>query len=461
MYGPGREKWDELRVQHRTRVSRSTFEGCLELIADPNNMQQVAFGSKNLVLSDGEVITVPAVQRKNLREVMWQQYKERHTIVAEDESGNMVSTYDGVSRAVFFQCAKLTTAGQQKTLAGLDNISFRYGSENFASTRSLVDTLIGLGVGVGIDLSLFGRLKDRIDRYQDFVKTDLVTHLEPHSPVASHCLCRLLGGQSHNYDCKDCEKRRNNPRMKDQCQSCADRAAFSTDCPESCLTHDQHCEMCDQGHVIFASLEEMLSLIKRKATDPNLLPKLEDMNFLIQRCKKRLLKYIGHLVRGKVEADAKATCRASLMPHQVEITMDYKMKWVALLLRECQLEWFGKSGIAWHGAMFIRRLVPDDDGQVDPDDYILDYYDDISNDKKEDGFAVMSCLQADLTTYVRSNSEVTEARVRTDGAGCYSGKYLVHALPLLSSWTGVRILDHGIGEAGMNKSMLDSHFGVA
>lgn len=64
--------------------------------------------------------------------------------------------------------------------------------------------------------------------------------------------------------------------------------------------------------------------------------------------------YIAHLVRGQVEAKAKAARRSQLKPEQVEVTLDYKMKWTALLLKECQLEWFGKAGIAWHGAMFIR-----------------------------------------------------------------------------------------------------------
>ena len=181
----------------------------------------------------------------------------------------------------------------------------------------------------------------------------------------------------------------------------------------------------------------------------------------LHRCQTRLGIYIAHQVRGHVEASAKAARRSRLAPHQVEVTMDYKMKWTALVLKECQLEWFGKAGIAWHGAMFIRRLVPDDDGIVDADQYIVDYFDDLSNDKKEDGYSVLSCLQADLTTYKAANADVTEANIVTDGAACYSGKYLVHALPYLSDWTGVRILDHGIGEAGMNKSSLDGHFGTA
>ena len=75
-----------------------------------------------------------------------------------------------------------------------------------------------------------------------------------------------------------------------------------------------------------------------------------------------------------------------------------------------------------HGAMFIRRLFPDDDesgdGQlhVNPDDLVTKYYDDISDVKKEDGFAVLSCLQADLATFSARNPEVTEATISTDGA---------------------------------------------
>ena len=189
------------------------------------------------------------------------------------------------------------------------------------------------------------------------------------------------------------------------------------------------------------------------------------------RCEHRLKLYIAHLVRGSVEAGAKAARRQALAPHQVEITMDYKMKWVALLLRECQLEWFGKVGISWHGAMFIRRLVPDDDvssselggGQLDvnPDELVIEYFDDLSDDKKEDGFAVLSCLQTDLDTFLSRNPEVTEATIATDGAATYSGKYLAHCLPYLSAWTGIKILEHSTGEAGMNKSSLDGHFGTA
>jgi hypothetical protein len=36
------------------------------------------------------------------------------------------------------------------------------------------------------------------------------------------------------------------------------------------------------------------------------------------------------------------------------------------------------SGIAWHGAMFIQRYVPVDGSEVNPDEYVISYCDDIT-----------------------------------------------------------------------------------
>ena len=34
------------------------------------------------------------------------------------------------------------------------------------------------------------------------------------------------------------------------------------------------------------------------------------------------------------------------------------MKWLAMVFRETQQEWFGKAGIPWHGAMAIIKYAP-------------------------------------------------------------------------------------------------------
>mmetsp|Transcript_47927 Transcript_47927/g.120960 ORF Transcript_47927/g.120960 Transcript_47927/m.120960 type:complete len:394 (-) Transcript_47927:208-1389(-) len=117
--------------------------------------------------------------------------------------------------------------------------------------------------------------------------------------------------------------------------------------------------------------------------------------------------------------------------------------------------------------MFIRRLIAagdeeqGDDG-IDPEDSLHDrVYNDISDDKKGDGFSVLSCLHVDVVTYKTHNPDVTEAHIVSDSFGCYSEKFLNHCQPALSHITGVKMLDHAIGEAGMNKSSLDGHFGTA
>lgn len=121
---------------------------------------------------------------------------------------------------------------------------------------------------------------------------------------------------------------------------------------------------------------------------------------------------------------------------------------------------FGKSGIAWHGAMFAHRFMPDDYGEsdIDPDEYIIEYFDDLSDDSVDGSFAVFSCLQADLMTFGCLNPSIAEAHNVTDGAATCYGKYMAHVLPLLTPLTCIRILGHSIGEAGMNKSSLDGDF---
>ena len=74
---------------------------------------------------------------------------------------------------------------------------------------------------------------------------------------------------------------------------------------------------------------------------------------------------------------------------------------------------------------------------------------------------MLSCTQADLRAFASDNPDVRAVHIKTDGAGCYSGKCTALALPLLTDWTGIRVLTHSLGEAGQNKSELDGHFVVA
>ena len=90
-FGAGRDAFH--RDLHILRINATHYEEALETIYNPCNMQEVAFGTKELKFSDGTSLIISAKQRKNLRELIWREHLKLHT----DEEGN----YIGVSRSEF------------------------------------------------------------------------------------------------------------------------------------------------------------------------------------------------------------------------------------------------------------------------------------------------------------------------------------------------------------------------
>lgn len=80
---------------------------------------------------------------------------------------------------------------------------------------------------------------------------------------------------------------------------------------------------------------------------------------------------------------------------------------------------------------------------------------------KEDGFATLTALYYGLKQYKEQNPWITKAKLKTDGAGAYSGAVFTLGLPYIGGMCGIKVVSHNIGEAGKNKSQLDGHFAVA
>ena len=178
----------------------------------------------------------------------------------------------------------------------------------------------------------------------------------------------------------------------------------------------------------------------------------QDLVYLLSVCKQKSVLYRNHILRGVHECSVRGRILASLKPNQVLVICDWKMKWLVQFFRESQVQFFGKAGIAWHGTMFIFR------DPEDPENFLVEYEDTMTDDKKEDGFAVVSAMELGLHSFRNRHPHIDEWYLLTDGANCYSGKYLCMALPEISSWTGCRILAHHTGEPGKNKTSLDAHF---
>jgi hypothetical protein len=68
-YGAGRLTWK--RTLHRTRINAALYDAALEIIHRPDFMQEVAFGKRDLELTDGTVIPIPDVHRKVCTSFSW------------------------------------------------------------------------------------------------------------------------------------------------------------------------------------------------------------------------------------------------------------------------------------------------------------------------------------------------------------------------------------------------------
>lgn len=91
-------------------------------------------------------------------------------------------------------------------------------------------------------------------------------------------------------------------------------------------------------------------------------------------------------------------------------------------------------------------------------EFITQFYDVLSDDATEDGWAVGRALVPVLKEYRAHNPQIIEATVLTDGAGNFSGTEFWVFLSLMQLLVGMKILMHIVKEAGCGKSFLDTHF---
>ena len=171
-----------------------------------------------------------------------------------------------LSRKTFFKLAKLSTGGQHKVLTGLDNISQRFGVENFGHLKALVLRIVDMEPDT---LAPFkAPLTEKIEEFEWFLRSDYKSHLQLSSPCGAHCLTRLLGGQPFDFvqSCSDCAKKQSAARASAHpcaaCKTCVERLTYSNDCPESCGDHTTHCSQCDEYFHIFAEIHFMLDIVR-------------------------------------------------------------------------------------------------------------------------------------------------------------------------------------------------------
>ena len=216
------------------------------------------------------------------------------------------------------------TGGSQKTLAGLDDIAHEAGTLNFISWGKILCELLPPNSDV------LAHALSRVAKVQHFLKTEYKKfHLMPTSRVAAHCI-------RHAFFL---------PTAKPPL------SRFSgLECGEECHGHDLFCKHCDEVEEIREFLERsMLNFTKNKDSTAE---KIEDLQFLVNRCVNKLNVLIGHLIRVHHESSYFNDAVANLPLDTALLQCDHKMKCLPKFFREQQVAYFAKKGITLIGAMF-------------------------------------------------------------------------------------------------------------
>lgn len=122
------------------------------------------------------------------------------------------------------------------------------------------------------------------------------------------------------------------------------------------------------------------------------------------------------------------------------ILCDFKMKWLPVKFREKTIEHFGKRGISWHGWMlkyFVREKGNDGTFFVATRHVFCDQI--IYPDNKQDGFAVLSLLEAFLIQLREEFPKLERVYMRSDNAKTYLSKFLMLMIPMVSGIVGLPV----------------------
>lgn len=398
------------------RYSREDIERVVNFCLHPERVKPLAYTNKTVITSIGDIVNLGSFTRIFDKESMWKQFDRQQK----------VQTVKQISRTVFLEIVMLATGNQQKKMAALDINSVRYCFENFIDMKDLLLEI--KHYCTFIDDHCIKTVGEQIEAVENFLKSNYKSHLKVSSRCASHCIQLALSSDDD------------------------DKTAFKK-CNHK---HDLYCMQCDNIHLLFANFRNLVEIelenrplnFEETTKDADM---IEEFRERIDLHSTHLNFYIGHVIRTHHSSAVKANVPASLALNQVAITADYKMKYLQTVYRESQQEWFGKAGMTWHGVWATVKRQ---------DKFISQFFHNVSDDKKEDAFAVLSNIAEALRQIKCAFPELSEGVLMTDGAGAYSGAFLAIHLSQLGVWTGIPITAHYISESGQGKSVLDAIFGV-
>jgi hypothetical protein len=435
-------------VFHRKcRVSNQALISLNEVFSD--SLQRTAFGTKNVKLEAGGMMATIANVKTN-RKIPTIEDEFRQKVIPamlpflegsdlddlessccekEDRKGlrcRKEKEHGGnckflpssaISEKTIRRILKAITAGECKSLAGLDDDDVEKGAQNFLNLRTLVHKLSALTE------SSEDTLLEDIDKAEAFHQADFILHFK---------------GNEEKYKCA--------------CLPCG----FDTpdDHIECTANHLGVCSRCFDSFTIFSKINELIEKVRLM---PPRIPSLEDdiacFTYQLDICRQNLLEYRAHLVLKYDEREADKEELLNLQRHQCIIVCDWKMKILPMFYRETQQQFFGKRGTSMIGFMVIYHS-PDDELHEKQ----VEFHFFLTDDSTQDSTAVNAAKHLLYKEFLPSH--VKEVFFRADGAGCFSSNISKGLSLYWDKFCGIKEVSNRQSPAGGGKTNLDGMFGV-
>lgn len=282
----------------RQKMDQTKLEHCLSFFFSSSFHQLVSYGTRDLELDSGEIVVIPDVVRTACHSSIIEMY-EKH---CKD------TDFSPLSRATLFRILHACSASKRRNLHGLDNIT----ADGFAAFKSLCNILKNLELKGTIDKDMKSTLTQLLTDGQNYLKRTFKFHVSLDSACSDHCI---------QWACSD---------PKD--------VKFQSVCNHE---HTDSCQECEKLSVV---LDQMCSL--------NL---DDDEEVDVIEARNNIQAWKAHIVRTINQDRSRVDLLDTLKTSQILLVMDWAMKFLPLLHREKQSDWFGQKGISWHVTVGITK----------------------------------------------------------------------------------------------------------
>ena len=381
-------------------MDKETVEKFVDFCLRPDNIQDVAYGTRAIKNEDGTAFICPQWIRKNHRAKMIRAFKK--------EFSNQIEKMP--SRTWMYKVMDWVAKKDMVSLAGLDNTDVA-GKKAMIETAVLAEKVMhALGDAMPPELrNKVGEMRKDMELCKSVLRQHLEDSMHANSHVSSHCLNHSLSS-TEGFTCN----------------------------------HEHtECEMCVKPFAALALVDFLIT----KVPDNRRQKMFKREHELLLRS---VVLFMGHVVRSVVQRPMQDATLESMPEGTRLLVIDWAMKWLALYHREQQSAFYAKAGLSWH-----QVCVVDKTGKTNGIVQLLP-------EAKQTSWQVFNLFVQAVNDLKTTDPTVTGVIGQSDNAGCYHSLDLMLRLGLAgaSGEMLVKVLEWLFSEAQDGKDVADRVIGT-